>query len=314
MRRGMAAFVEVGQALARIRDERLYRSAGFDSFAVYCNDRWGLSQPRAYQAIDAAQVSTIVEGCRTESQARELAPLLRKSGSEAVRDAWQEATDRAAWDGRKVTAEIVREVVREKTMTPDPRPTIDRAPDIQPAGPFGCIVADPPWAYNNTYSTPDSRGGAAKHYPTMSLDDICNMDVAAHAAEDCYLFLWATNPLLREAFCVIDAWGFEYLSVLTWAKVSGGNIMRPRIGSGHHFRSATEHVLLGRIGNPKPLNRATPTWFAAERAEHSRKPDESYRIIEAFAPGPYLELFARRARPGWAVWGNEVASNVEVVA
>ncbi|XWX03228.1 MT-A70 family methyltransferase [Aggregatilineales bacterium SYSU G02658] len=47
-------------------------------------------------------------------------------------------------------------------------------------------------------------------------------------------------------------------------------------------------------------------FIASQKREHSRKPDETYQLIEACSPGPYLELFARGQRPGWVQWGNEV--------
>lgn len=48
----------------------------------------------------------------------------------------------------------------------------------------------------------------------------------------------------------------------------------------------------------------------SQKQEHSRKPDELYRIIEECSPGPYLILFARGARPGWDVWGNQAEEYV----
>jgi len=103
---------------------------------------------------------------------------------------------------------------------------------------------------------------------------------------------------------VMESWGFEFKNILTWAKVTrSGN---PATGMGYWLRGATEHLLLGVRGKPKPLVRNAPTWFSSPVGRHSEKPVEAYRIIERVSDGPRLELFARRARPGWTVWGNEV--------
>ena len=77
--KGLRTFVEVGTALLTIRDRRLYR-AQHGTFEDYCQGRWGMSRPRAYQMIDAATVvgnlSTIVDKFpTTESQARPLTQL-----------------------------------------------------------------------------------------------------------------------------------------------------------------------------------------------------------------------------------------------
>jgi N6-adenosine-specific RNA methylase IME4 len=46
-------------------------------------------------------------------------------------------------------------------------------------------------------------------------------------------------------------------------------------------------------------------FLSSRKREHSRKPDEQYRIIESCSPGPYIELFARGQRRGWTMWGNQ---------
>lgn len=102
----------------------------------------------------------------------------------------------------------------------------------------------------------------------------------------------------------MESWGFTYRSCLTWIK--------PRFGLGHYLRNQTEHLLLGTKGTTPVLFRGQGTWFYAPLQEHSHKPEEQYAIIERCSPGPYLELFARRKRHGWAVWGDEVAGDVEL--
>ena len=55
-----------------------------------------------------------------------------------------------------------------------------------------------------------------------------------------------------------------------------------------------------------PRSNSLLSWLMWPRTKHSKKPDAMYTLIEEASPGPYLELFARERRPGWAAWGNEV--------
>ena len=121
--RGQQTFYEVGAALLTIRDRRLYREA-HATFEDYCRERWDFSRPRAYQLIDAAQVTGLLSTTvdtplpASESQARELAPL--KDEPEAVAAVWQEVTEHAEETGEKITAAAVRAVVREHLEPPEP--------------------------------------------------------------------------------------------------------------------------------------------------------------------------------------------------
>ena len=136
----------------------------------------------------------------------------------------------------------------------------------------------------------------------MKLKAISTLQVGQLAADDAHLWLWITNSNFFEAIRVIEAWGFSYRSCLTWIK--------PRFGLGAYLRNQTEHLLLGVRGRAPIQFKSQGSWFYAPVQEHSHKPEEQYAIIERCSPGPYLELFARRTRPGWDVWGNEVASDV----
>lgn len=162
----------------------------------------------------------------------------------------------------------------------------DPTPDV-----FPVIVIDPPWQYENTIT----RGAAEDHYPTMSHDELAALELPA--AEDAHLYLWTTNGFLREAFELMDEWDFTYKTCLTWCK--------PQIGMGNWFRNSTEHVLFGVRGKLPTLANNIPTHFVADRTKHSAKPESFYDIVEKSSPGPWLEMFARRRRLGWHVWGNE---------
>lgn len=169
------------------------------------------------------------------------------------------------------------------------------------AGSFRTIVADPPWRYGNT----STRNAADKHYPTMSVDELCELPVEAHAAAESHLYLWATAPLLREAFTVMEAWGFTYKTNLVWVK--------PQMGMGNYFRVSHEHVLFGIRGKAPTTSKSQMSWFLADRTGHSAKPDSFIDIVERCSPGPGLEMFARRdgRTPrmdtdfAWSYWGNE---------
>lgn len=156
---------------------------------------------------------------------------------------------------------------------------------------YPAIVVDPPWSYSNKAT----RGAAEDHYSTMSLEDIKAMQIPS--ADDCHLYLWVTNAFIREGFDVLGAWGFTYKTCLTWVK--------PQLGLGNYFRNATEHVLFAIKGSLPTLRKDVPTWFQAKRRRHSAKPELFYDIVERSSPGPYLEMFARRRRFNWDVWGDE---------
>jgi len=161
------------------------------------------------------------------------------------------------------------------------------------------ILADPPWDYDNLQVF-GRRPHPSEHYPTRSVAEICALPVPDIATDDCLLFLWTTVVHLENAFEVIRAWGFEYRSGFVWDKVNPG--------LGYWARGQHELLLVAVKGSPPtpPVDCLSPSVIRETRREHSRKPEASYAIIERMYPDlPKLELFARQARPGWDVWGNE---------
>jgi len=144
-------------------------------------------------------------------------------------------------------------------------------------------------------------------YTTLSLKEIRGIPVASVAAPQSHLYLWVPNALLVEGLDVMRSWGFEYKTNVVWHKIrkDGGPDGR---GVGFYFRNTTELVLFGIRGKLRTLSpgRKQVNIIRVAKREHSRKPDELYRIIEACSPGPFLELFARGSRPDWTQWGNEV--------
>jgi len=152
---------------------------------------------------------------------------------------------------------------------------------------------------------------AEHHYPTMSLSEICALSVAEIAANDSVLFLWATYPNLREAFAVIDAWGFKYKTVaFTWVK---RNKRSPSwfVGLGHWTRANAEICLLATKGSPRRISKSVQQVIDTPIERHSKKPDVvRERIVELMGNVPRIELFARKVPEGWDVFGNEVESDV----
>jgi N6-adenosine-specific RNA methylase IME4 len=121
------------------------------------------------------------------------------------------------------------------------------------------------------------------------------------------------NALLPDGLRVLSAWGFTYKSNLIWRKVrkDGGSDGR---GVGFYFRNVTEMLLFGVRGkNARTLapGRSQVNYMESRKQEHSRKPDEQYRIIESCSAGPYLEMFARGSRAGWTYWGDQAHDDYE---
>lgn len=172
---------------------------------------------------------------------------------------------------------------------------------------YGTIYADPPW---HEQGGGKIKRGADRHYPLMKTREIAALDVAPLARPDSHLYLWVTNNFLPDGLLVMKAWGWRYVTTITWAK--------DRIGLGQYYRGQTEHCLFGVRGSPG--YRMTPdgkraqgsTLFYAPRGEHSAKPEQMRKQIECVSPGPYLELFARARVPGWDCWGNAVKSDIEI--
>ena len=177
------------------------------------------------------------------------------------------------------------------------------APQMPP-GKYRVWYADPPWQYGNAgvIGETDNYGHAARHYPTMSIDELCAMgtDIKANCEDDAVLFLWVTSPLLEECFPVIKAWGFKYKTSFVWDKV-GHNF-------GHYNSVRHELLLVCTRGSCTPDDKTLyDSVVSIEKSrKHSEKPEEFRRIIDSlYTWGSRIELFARTDAEGWAAWGNE---------
>lgn len=167
---------------------------------------------------------------------------------------------------------------------------------------FRTIYADPPWP---EFGGGKVKRGADKHYPLMSIEEIINMSdfIDQLSDENCHLYLWTTNNFLPQALCqVIPAWGFTYVTTITWVKNT--------IGLGQYYRGMTEHCLFAKKGHlpikeSKGKRQQGVTVCLHPKRAHSSKPDEVREAIEIVSHPPRIELFARERYEGWEVWGNE---------
>lgn len=171
---------------------------------------------------------------------------------------------------------------------------------------YNVIYADPPWSYRNKNTGGSLISGSSAKYTVMTLDEIKSMDLPVE--KDAVLFLWATVPLLPEAFEVMSAWGFNYKTMLTWRKIMS-------LGLGYWYRGQCEHLLFGTRGNVKAFRMQVCNFYESKAGQHSEKPPYFRELIEKSVDGfdfpVKLELFARgTATPGWDVFGNEAVNSI----
>lgn len=284
--RGLHAFLAVAEALLQIRGLRLYREAHSTSDA-YVRDRFDLAPRTAYGYIEAAGVlrnlpSEADSRALSLSHLRALAPLRAADQRELA----SAVSELSVTEARRVIKAWRAQQRANRVVTPPPP---------LPTGTYRTIVADPPWDFGSSADFGD--GLVMDKYTAMPLDEIQAMPVADLAAPDSHLDLWSPVTKLQGALAVCDAWGFTYKSLLTWSK--------PGLGLGTWWRMRMEHVVFGLRGR-LPTTPNLGNLFEAPRRRHSEKPDAFFDLVEKASPGPYVELFARRQRPGWMCWGNEV--------
>lgn len=178
-----------------------------------------------------------------------------------------------------------------------------------PINKYKTIYADPPWHENGGGKI---VRGANRHYALMRTSDIEALPVSSLAENNAHLYLWTTNNFLPDALRVMAQWGFEYKTMITWAK--------ERFGIGQYFRGQTEHCLFGvrgclpyrvkpdgKRGQGRTLIIPTEGW--SRNRQHSEKPPEMRSMIEVVSHAPYIELFARQKYPNWDAWGDQLQAN-----
>ncbi len=201
--------------------------------------------------------------------------------------------------GEPVSDGATSEIDQARKVRSGREPVVDVNSRIGSLPCYATIYADPPWP---EVGGGRIRRGADRHYPLMKVGEIAALPVGQWAQEDAHLYLWVTNNYFPDGLTVMKAWGFRYVTTITWHK--------DRFGLGQYFRGNSEHCLFGVRGRlpyrtrPDGKRAQGVTCFSAPKGAHSAKPEEMRRMIELVSPGPYLELFARVKRPGWDTWGN----------
>lgn len=166
--------------------------------------------------------------------------------------------------------------------------------------PYRVLAADPPWPFSD--KLPGPRRGAVKHYRVMSVADIAAFPLPL-IADDAHLFLWRVASMQNEALAVVQAWDFQVKSEIVWKKLTRRG--QRHFGMGRQVRMEHEVCLIATRGRPKVLSRSVRSILEAKTRRHSEKPEEFYDLVEKLCAGPYVELFARRQRPGWTCEGDE---------
>ncbi len=218
---------------------------------------------------------------------------LQKQSEEDIKKAVEELKSGEAKDVRGAISNVKRKERVEYIDGISKEPT----PLTGDLGRFPVLYADPPWRYEHVKT---GNRAIENQYPTMSLEEICDLPVSEIATPDAVLFMWATNPKLQEAFSVIDSWGFTYRTNLVWVK--------DKIGMGYWARQRHELILVatrGMIPVPEPKLRFDSV-LDAPRGKHSEKPISMAERIDIMFPDyKKIELFSRKKRDGWQSWGFE---------
>jgi ParB-like chromosome segregation protein Spo0J len=199
----------------------------------------------------------------------------------------------------EVSAEELRQVVvRQQLVQHRGKPASVDTPPF-PQDTYRCLVIDPPWPMRKSERTTRPRQGDHLDYPVMTLEAIQDLPITRLAdPEGCHVFLWTTQHFLPHAFTLFEAWGVRYECALVWRKPSGFTPFS--------WRYDVEFCLFGRVGHLRLQVMGLPLWFEARTDRHSAKPDIFYERVLEVSPTPRLELFARKPREGFQVWGHEV--------
>jgi N6-adenosine-specific RNA methylase IME4/ParB-like chromosome segregation protein Spo0J len=232
--------------------------------------------------------------------------LAVSTAAEIARAPVEEQQRVVSLDDKDAILAAAKEIKRERIAAARERqPQPVAQPVLAPDGKYSCIVIDPPWPMQKIEREERPNQGSALDYPVMSLEDIANEDlvpVRSLAADDCHIYLWVTHKFLPAGLDLLREWGFNYQCVMTWRKNVG---ITP-----FSWMYDTEHVLFGRKGSLKLERLGLRLSFEAPVQGHSAKPDVFYERVVQATPGPRVEMFARRPRDGFTVWGNEVADVV----
>ena len=279
------------------------RNLTIDQFQISIGRRYNREKKAPYRPGKGDQNDHLSLGKTSERLAKEKnisAPTVRRYAKKAEEfdriEKEQPELYKSVWSGEKSFKYLQVEQQRKQREEQAKKRNDGLKETPMPERKYDIILADPPWRYE--HSKTDSRK-IENQYPTMSIDELCRMDIPAN--ENCLLYMWTTAPKLEESLRVMCSWDFKYRSCAIWDK--------EKIGMGYWFRGQHEIILVGVRGKfpaPEP-NKRYSSVIKSPRSEHSKKPDKIYEIIESAYPDySKIELFCRNPRSGWDAWGNEI--------
>lgn len=218
----------------------------------------------------------------------------REIARHAPKESWPE------WVGSCETNKWTVAQLRSVLLAAKASTTHEAAQSSAPTGQYSTIVVDPPWSYSNKSGRHGSSANADYIQDrTMTLDEVTLFDIQRWVAPECHLYLWATDAYVGHVYTITEAWGFDAKATLVWVK--------DRFGMGNYYRHQHELCVFAVRGKMRLSRMNASTVFNAPITKHSEKPEEFYRLVESCSPGPYLDVFARKKRAGWDVFGDEVA-------
>jgi N6-adenosine-specific RNA methylase IME4 len=210
-------------------------------------------------------------------------------------DQWQD------WIARCETHKWTVAELRSALIQAEADDATTKATATIPTGQYRTLVVDPPWSYGNKSGR--QRPGYADR--SLTLEQIAAFDIPRWVPSDdggSHLYLWVTDAYAGEVYPIVRRWGFEPKTWLIWVK--------DRIGMGNYFRHQHEACVFAVRGQLRLKRLDASTVFTAPVTRHSEKPDAFYSLVESCSPGPYLDIFARRRRAGWDVFGDEADPTV----
>lgn len=179
---------------------------------------------------------------------------------------------------------------------------------------YKIILADPPWSYK-VWSKKGQGRSAESHYRCMAKEEIKNLPIDNISDNNCVLFLWVTMPCLIEGIELCKAWGFDYKTVgFVWCKRNKKSLSW-FWGMGYWTRANAELCLIATKGKISRIAKNVHQIVDTPIQEHSKKPSiVRDRIVSLMGDLPRIELFAREKVDGWDCWGNEVESDINLIA
>lgn len=276
-------FIEIASRLKIVRDNKLYKKLDYDTFEGYiAQPELGFDRSSVFRLISIYEKFVIelrVAPGRLSmiewTKLREILPFVNEQNKEEFLAKAKELS----------RSDLIEEV---KDLKPQPQPLLPAQ------GKYQVIAIDPPWPYGTEFDAQTRR--VASPYKELSIEKLA--DFTLPADDNCVLWLWTTHKFLFDSFHLMKIWEFEYKLTLVWDK--------QKMGMGAWLRCQAEFCLLGIKGKPKWELTNQRDFISAPRREHSRKPDEFYKLAETLWPeAKRIDIFSREKRPGWEQYGNE---------